>query len=126
MSNANEQAVIDFFKAFESLEVEAALSYLTEDCVYDCKPDAVYTGKEEIRNLFGPQLAEMKSFRGQLNDTLTVGDTVVNERIDYVEFPDGSKAAVPVMGAFEIRAGKIAVWRDYYDMASYEKQLSGS
>jgi limonene-1,2-epoxide hydrolase len=30
------------------------------------------------------------------------------------------------MGAFEIQAGKIAVWRDYYDMASFHKQISGS
>jgi len=33
----------------------------------------------------------------------------------------GKKAALPVMGAFEIQAGKIAVWRDYYDMASFSQ-----
>jgi limonene-1,2-epoxide hydrolase len=31
--------------------------------------------------------------------------------------------SIPVMGAFEIRDGKISAWRDYFDMASFTRQL---
>lgn len=43
-------------------------------------------------------------------DTLTIGDVVV---------------ALPVMGTFEIRDGKICAWRDYFDMAQITGALSG-
>ena len=125
MSTANEQVVIDFFKAFDRLDLEAALSYLTEDCVHDDKPVGIHAGKEEIRKFFAPQMVEMASFRAELKETLSVGDTVMNERVDWIELQGGKKASLPVMGAFEIKAGKIAVWRDYYDMGSFHKQISG-
>jgi limonene-1,2-epoxide hydrolase len=44
------------------------------------------------------------------------GDAVLNERIDRVFRPDGSHLAdLRVAATFEIRAGRIAAWRDYYD-----------
>ena len=34
------------------------------------------------------------------------------------------KIELPVMGAFEVSAeGKIAAWRDYFDMAVFQKQM---
>jgi limonene-1,2-epoxide hydrolase len=126
MSTANEQVVVEFFKAFDRLDLEGALSYLTEDCVHDDKPVGIHQGKEEIRQFFAPQMKELKSFRAELKETLSAGNMVMNERVDWMELQGGKKAALPVMGAFEIKAGKIAVWRDYYDMVSFHKQISGS
>ena len=126
MSTTNEQVVVDFFKAFDRLDLEAALSYLTEDCVHDDKPVGIHKGKEEIRQFFLPQMKTMKSFRAELKETLATGNLVMNERVDWVELQGGKKAALPVMGAFEIREGKIAVWRDYYDMGSFYKQIGKS
>jgi limonene-1,2-epoxide hydrolase len=125
MSTTNEQVVVEFFRAFDRLDLEGALSYLTEDCIHDDKPVGIHRGKEEIRQFFAPQMKELKSFRAELKETLSVGNMVVNERVDWIELQGGKKAALPVMGAFEIQAGKIAVWRDYYDMASFHKQISG-
>ncbi len=116
MSTTNEQIVVEFFSAFDRLDLEGALSYLTEDCVHDDKPVGIHRGKEEIRRFFAPQMKELKSFRAELKETLSVGNMVMNERVDWIELQGGKKAALPVMGAFEIQAGKIAVWRDYYDM----------
>jgi limonene-1,2-epoxide hydrolase len=30
-----------------------------------------------------------------------------------------------VMGVFEIRGGKIKAWRDYFDLAEFQSQMSG-
>ena len=54
------------------------------------------------------------------------GDTVMIERVDHVELQGGKAASLRAMATFEIREGKIAVWRDYYDMFSFRKQLSQS
>jgi limonene-1,2-epoxide hydrolase len=32
---------------------------------------------------------------------------------------------LPVAGVFEVRDGKIAAWRDYFDLATFTKQLGG-
>ena len=49
------------------------------------------------------------------------GDVVLNERVDRFDM-GGTEVSVQVMGVFEIRDGKIARWRDYFDMASFQKQ----
>ena len=124
MSTANEQVVVEFFEAFSRKDLEGALSYLTEDCIHDDKPVGIHQGKEAIRQFFAPQMREMESFRAEMKDTLSIGNMVMNERVDWIELRGGKKASLPVMGAFEIAAGKIAVWRDYYDMGSFTKQIS--
>ncbi len=124
MSTANEQVVVDFFKAFDQLDLEGALSYLTEDCLHDDKPVGLHEGKAAIREFFVPQMEQIESFRAELKDTVSVGDLVMNERVDWLGLKGGKKAELPIMAAFEIRGGKIAVWRDYYDMASFQKQIS--
>jgi limonene-1,2-epoxide hydrolase len=52
------------------------------------------------------------------------GDVVLTERIDTFEM-GGKDVVLPVMGVFEVRDGKIAAWRDYFDMATWTKQASG-
>ena len=124
MSNANEQVVVDFFNAFGRLDLEEALSYLTEDCLHDDKPVGLHEGKAAIREFFAPQMGDLESFRAEMKDSMTVGNLVMNVRVDYGGLKNGKTAAIPIMAAFEIREGKIAVWRDYYDMATFQKQVS--
>ena len=51
------------------------------------------------------------------------GNLVLTERVDRFVV-NGKPVALPVMGAFEVRAdGKITAWRDYFDLAQFTKQL---
>ena len=36
----------------------------------------------------------------------------------------GKEIALPVMGTFDVVDGKIAAWRDYFDMNQFMSQLS--
>ncbi len=46
------------------------------------------------------------------------GDTVLTERIDHVRDGAGKTLmSIRVMGAFDVRDGKILAWRDYFDTA---------
>ena len=46
------------------------------------------------------------------------GDVVMAERIDHTQA--GDKAVdLPCTGVFTIRDGKIASWRDYFDIGTY-------
>ena len=57
------------------------------------------------------------------NWKLVLGNTVLTERVDVFHLPKGT-IDLPVMGTFEVRDGKIAAWRDYFDMATVTKALS--
>ncbi|MGB6551992.1 MAG: limonene-1,2-epoxide hydrolase family protein, partial [Candidatus Binataceae bacterium] len=61
---------------------------------------------------------EFKVLRAAAN-----GNTVFNERIDIFDLGNGKKIELPVAGVFEVRGGKIALWRDYFDLAMYTKQM---
>ena len=39
----------------------------------------------------------------------------MNERTDHIT-RDGKTTALPLMGVFEVRDGKIALWKDYFDV----------
>ena len=52
------------------------------------------------------------------------GDVVLTERIDHIGSGDVS-FPVPVMGVFEVRDGKIARWRDYFDTGLLGKMMAG-
>jgi limonene-1,2-epoxide hydrolase len=51
------------------------------------------------------------------------GSVVLTERVDVFKLPDKS-IALPVMGAFEVTDGKIAAWRDYFDMNQFTSQMA--
>ena len=53
------------------------------------------------------------------------GDTVLTERVDVFVLPNVT-IELPVMGTFEVRDGKIAKWRDYFDLNQYMSQLARS
>ena len=50
---------------------------------------------------------------------------VLTERVDVFVLADRT-IELPVMGAFEVRDGRIAAWRDYLDMNQFMSALDGS
>jgi len=51
------------------------------------------------------------------------GEIVMVERVDYFLVGETS-VSVPSMGIFELRYGKIAAWRDYWDLQQFESQIA--
>ena len=59
----------------------------------------------------------------QIRHLVSDGDIVLTERVDVFEMGDKA-VSLPVMGTFEVRDGKIAAWRDYFDMATITSAFS--
>ncbi len=103
---------------------EAMAAYFTEDAVYHNIPMDPIVGKENIRNALGGMAGTMTSKGWDVLHLVVGGDVVMTERIDKFD-ADTNQIALPVMGVFELRDGKIAAWRDYFDLATFQKQMSG-
>ena len=125
MANEAEKIVNDFCKAFESKNLEAIMAFFTEDAVYHNMPMAPVTGKAEIRTTiqsFMPK-SDKDTITFKILNISSNGNVVFNERVDVFN-TGGKHIELPVAGVFEISAGKIAKWRDYFDLQSFTKQMS--
>jgi limonene-1,2-epoxide hydrolase len=115
MSNP-EQIVRDFCDAWKALDIDAIVDAFTDDAVYHNIPMDPLEGKDAIRAFLEGLGAMMTAAEFRIGNLAVNGDVVLTERVDSFTTPAGKEVGVPVMGVFEIRDGKIAAWRDYFDM----------
>ncbi|MFC5728039.1 MULTISPECIES: limonene-1,2-epoxide hydrolase family protein [Nocardioides] len=107
-----------FLSRLEALDVEGALNLCSEDVYYQNVPLPGARGKEAV----GKQLGTLARFGGGLRvETRNIaanGPIVLTERVDTLT--RGSFAMdFWVCGTFEVRDGKIVLWRDYFDWANF-------
>ena len=117
----SKQIVRDFCAAWEAMDQPRILDAFTDDAVYHNMPMPPAAGKDAIKALLGLILAPAKSVKFEIKKIVAEGDIVLTERVDTFLMGDKT-VALDVMGTFELRDGKIAAWRDYFDMASWTKQ----
>jgi len=117
---------IDFIRRFLEACVRAEpdefARYFTEDAVWWNAPWAEVRGREAIRETLRRGAARMKALPWELRHMAAEHDVVMTERIDHFEI-DGKRVSVPCMGIFELRGGRIAARRDYWDLKQFEVQL---
>lgn len=124
MSDA--EAIVNAFMAefdAEHPDADQLASYFTDDAVYHNMPMAPAEGIEAVKAALAG-VSQMTSKGWEVLHSAANGDVVLNERVDRFDM-GGTEVSVQVCGVFEIRDGKIARWRDYFDMASFQKQMPG-
>lgn len=107
-----------------ALDGERIASYFTEDAFYHNIPMEPITGRDAIAAALSGMAGMMTSKGWEILNLVAEGDVVMTERIDRFD-AQGNAVALPVMGVFELRDGKIASWRDYFDLGTFEKQMAG-
>ena len=117
------EIVDEFLRAYVRRDVDAALELVTDDFVFEHVPmpeSTIVRGKEQLRRRITGALAAAKRVEWKILHQVDGGDIVMNERVDDFHFPEGMFArghtSTRVAGIFELRDGKIAAWRDYYDL----------
>jgi len=120
-----EKVVSDLFAAWSRLSIDDIMSYFAEDAVWDNVPMTPANGKAAIREMTNGFLKDTATFGVKVLKSAHEGNVVFNSRIDSITMKNGKKADIPVAGMFELDdAGKIKVWRDYFDLATFTKQVS--
>ena len=124
MSDAVE-LVRNFCAAWEKGDVDALMEYFTDDAVYHNIPVAPVTGKEAIKATFAMFTTGVERIEFRVLHIVGDGDVVLTERVDVFVLPNAT-IELPVMGTFEVHDGKIAAWRDYFDLNQYMQQIPQS
>ena len=122
----NIKIVEDFIHAWSEIDLEKIMAFFAADCLYHNIPMEPLQGTEEIRKF-------IEGFIGMASEIVwdvhhiseTSAGAVMTERTD--KFKIGERwVALPVMGTFELADGKLVAWRDYFDAAQFQSQMSGS
>ena len=116
------ETVTALIKANEARDIDAIVALMTDDALYENVPMSVLKGHDEIRSLLAPFLEGAEKVAWEVLHQVEQGDVVMNERVDRFTMPDGKTIGIRVAGVFEVRDGKVAVWRDYFDLAEFSKQ----
>jgi limonene-1,2-epoxide hydrolase len=123
--SASTDLIQDFCAAWEKGDIDAIVDSFTDDAVYHNIPVDPVTGKDAIRNMIAMFTTGVERIEFRVRNITGEGDVVLTERLDVFVMADKT-IELPVMGAFEVRDGKIAAWRDYFDLNQYMSQLGAS
>jgi limonene-1,2-epoxide hydrolase len=118
----SETLVRDFISAWSRLDPAELASYFTEDGIYHNMPMGPVEGRENIENLIRGFIASWTATDWEIRSLLCSGDLVIVERVDHTRAGERS-GDLPCTGIFEIESGKIKAWRDYFDLATYQRDL---
>ena len=120
---ANEKIIRDFIAAWSRLDASELIAYFTEDGVYHNMPGPPVAGRANVEKLIRGFLSTWTETTWEIRNLLCAGDVVVAERVDRTKA--GAKSVdLPCTGVFLMRGGKIAEWRDYFDMTTYLRAMA--
>jgi limonene-1,2-epoxide hydrolase len=124
MTSSADELVTEFCKLWATPNAEQLASYFTEDAVYHNIPMAPVRGRTAIKDFIEGFTAAFDGIDFQIHQQIADGRLVMNERTDVLRRKDGGEIPLPVAGVFEIQDGRIAAWRDYFDMAPITSAFS--
>ncbi len=121
---SDQKVVEDFIGKWNARDFEGMMSFFEEDAFYHNIPMEPSVGVAAIREGLSPFFGMMEEIDWKILHIVDGGNGVVlTERSDDFKI-NGKWMRLPVMGTFEIRDGKIAKWRDYFDLKDFESQMA--
>jgi len=121
--SSNADLIVEFCAAWSRLDATELASYFTEDGVYHNMPAGPIQGRAQVEEFIRGFTASWTKTQWDVLNLTENADVVIAERLDRTEAGD-KRVDLPCTGVFEIRDGKIAVWRDYFDMGTFARAMS--
>ena len=118
----NIALISEFIQACVRADPDEFASYFTEDAIWWNSPWSPVKGRDAIRETLRRGSQKMAALPWEIRHIVADGNIVVTERVDHF-LVNNKKVSVPCMGIFDLQGGKIAAWRDYWDLKQFEAQL---
>lgn len=131
MSDIGVDAVERFLDAYWSGDLDATLAACTEDFVWlnTALPKQRLVGHAALVKLMTeqamgfPEPIDTGTGSHRTITSATCGDTVLHERVDSWSLR-GTHMELACCAVWIVRDGRVARWRDYYDIGAFLRQLS--
>jgi limonene-1,2-epoxide hydrolase len=122
-SEDSVDVVTRFCATWKTGDTDALSAFLTDDATYQNMMDSPWCGRDKIHAVLKSFYTFTPSIDFRIRNIAASGGTVLTERVDVCTTTQDVTAYLPVAGVFEIREGRIAAWRDYYDNAQFRRML---
>lgn len=109
----NIRVVETFLEALRDEDLDTAAAALAEDVVYQNVGVPTIYGRAATIRVFR-QLSGRGTFDVKIHRVAADGASVLTERTDALTFGP-LRVQFWVCGVFEVRGGRITLWRDYFD-----------
>lgn len=97
-------------------------SFLAEDSEWENVPGPSLRGRTAIRARLAQVFSKVERIEWVLmNAAVSADGSILTERLDRIHV-NGQCIELRLMGIFRVSAGRIALWRDYFDHESYRQQ----
>ena len=111
-----------FLASVVARDLDTAVTFLSEDVVYDNIPIGPVVGHDGVRGVLSGGITEAADqIEWVVRHQVAQGNVVMNERIDRFHI-NGNWLEIPVTGVFVLRDNLISEWRDYFDLADFRRQ----
>ncbi len=121
-SSSNIAVVEGFLAALEAMDADRALEYLADDVVYQNVPFPPDRGKAAVTRTLKGFAKLATGFEVKMHHIAENDGVVLTERTDVIVGPL-LYLDIWVCGTFEVRNGKITLWRDYFDLGETTLKL---
>ena len=124
MNNVRDP-VLRLIDACNRIDMDAISDCFTDDAVYHNIPMAAVQGKAAIRETLATIMDGSEAVQWDVLNIADEDGVVLTERVDKLRI-NGVWAEIAVMGVFEVNDGKVAAWRDYFDMGQVQAQFGAT
>lgn len=114
----NKQVVASMWEALYRKDFEGVAAYIAEKGHYEDvpAPDAGATGPDNVIKRLRVGLDPVVRFEHDIHRVVAEGSSVVVEHTETWHFETGESLTNNFVTMHEVEDGKIALWRDYWDI----------
>jgi limonene-1,2-epoxide hydrolase len=120
---SNLETINEFIANWSKLDASLLASYFTEDGTYYNMPAKPVSGRDNVEKFISAFLSSWTETQWDILNIVEQGDTVICERLDRTKTTNGD-VDLPCVGVFEMKDGKIYMWRDYFDMSTFTSAMA--
>ncbi len=121
-TDTNAAVVEKFLYALRDKDLDTAGALLDDNLVYENVGLPTIRGRRRTMKLFAGMQKPSMGFDVKFHRVAADGNTVLTERTDALIF-GRVRLNFWVCGVFEVREGRITLWRDYFDLFDMTKAL---
>lgn len=124
MSSSPADVVRQFCAAVGAGDFDRCRTLLDDAVVYHNIPMDPIEGLPATMEAVQGMVGAFSPIEFRIRAIAAEGGTVLTERVDNLT-AGGTTVSLPVMGAFEVRDGRITAWRDYFDLGQASQLMGG-
>jgi ketosteroid isomerase-like protein len=123
-ADENKRVVAEMWERLYAKDWDGLAARLAPDAFYEDvpAPDPGARGPENVVKRLRIGLDPVVRFEHDVHRTVAEGDSVVVEHTETWHFETGEKVVNHFTTVHEVRDGKVALWRDYWDLGTLMAQ----